>query len=112
MATTSVTLKVSWGKVRLDVPCDLSKSGLELKQEILKLTGVPIERQKLMAKGAWVATLRDDADLSSLTIKEGQAVMLMGTAEVAPSVAAAKEVRKPSSPQPPQSSLLSMIFPI
>ena len=91
MAT--VTLKLSWGKLRFDVPVDTSaKSAMTLKNDILALTGVPIERQKLMAKGAWVATLKDDADLSSLSIKDGQAVMLMGTAEVASSAAGLKEV--------------------
>lgn len=41
-----------------------------------------MERQKLMAKGAWTGTLKDDADLSKMNIKEGQQIMLMGTAEV------------------------------
>jgi ubiquitin carboxyl-terminal hydrolase 14 len=44
--------------------------------------GVPIERQKLMAKGAWVGTLKDDADLEKMNIKENQQILLMGTAEV------------------------------
>ena len=96
----SVTLKLQWGKLRYDVPVDISaKSAMQLKMDILKLTGVPIERQKLMAKGAWVATLKDDADLSALTIKDGQTVMLLGTAEVAPTSAAGglKEVSPTST---------------
>jgi hypothetical protein len=43
---------------------------------------VPIERQKLMAKGAWVGTLKDDADLEKMNIKENQQILLMGTADV------------------------------
>lgn len=35
-----------------------------------------------MAKGAWTGTLKDDQDLSSLTVKPGQTIMLMGTADV------------------------------
>ena len=98
MATPTVV--ISWGKLRFETVISAGMTGLGLKQEILKLTGVPIERQKLMAKGAWVATLRDDADLSSLPIKEGHAMMLMGTAEVAPSVSGAKEVRSSPSIKP------------
>ena len=41
-----------------------------------------MDRQKLMAKGAWTGTLKDDADMSTMKFKEGHAVMLMGTAEV------------------------------
>ena len=41
-----------------------------------------MERQKLMAKGAWVGTLKDEQSLVSLKIKPGQTVMLMGTADV------------------------------
>jgi hypothetical protein len=43
--------------------------------------GVPPERQKLMAKGAWTGTLKDDADLTTLKIKENQVITLMGTAD-------------------------------
>ena len=36
--------------------------------------GVPVERQKVMAKGVWKGTLKDDADLSSMSFKAGQKV--------------------------------------
>lgn len=83
----SVTIKLKWGKDTFEVAADTGKTGLELKQTIKDLTGVPVERQKLMAKGAWPATLKDDASLSGL--KEGHAVMLMGTAETVPVMPAA-----------------------
>lgn len=35
-----------------------------------------------MGKGLWKLTLKDDEDLSKLTIKEGSSIMLIGTAEV------------------------------
>jgi hypothetical protein len=41
-----------------------------------------MDRQKLMAKGAWTGILKDDADMTTMNIKEGQQIMLMGTAEV------------------------------
>lgn len=31
--------------------------------------GVPVDRQKLMAKGGWKGILKDEEDLSKLTIK-------------------------------------------
>ena len=68
---------------------DTSKSVIEFKESIKALTGVPLERQKLMAKGAWPATLKDEAVLGTMDIKEGHQVMLMGTADAAPSAAKA-----------------------
>ena len=41
-----------------------------------------MDRQKLMAKGAWIGVLKDDADMTKLKIKDGQQITLMGTAEV------------------------------
>ena len=37
-------------------------------------SGVPVERQKVMAKGVWKGTLKDDADMSSFTFKPKQKV--------------------------------------
>lgn len=42
------------------------------------LTGVPVERQKLLYKGK---TIKDDADLRSLPTAGGLKFMFMGTAE-------------------------------
>jgi ubiquitin carboxyl-terminal hydrolase 14 len=52
---------------------------------------VCVSRQKLMAKGAWIGTLKDDADMSTMKFKEGQNIMLMGTADVV--VAPVEKVR-------------------
>lgn len=35
----------------------------------------------MMAKGAWTGILKDDQDFSALSIKEGQVITLMGTAD-------------------------------
>lgn len=78
---TTITIKLKWGKENYDVKLDTQKSALEFKNSIKELTGVPIDRQKLIAKGAWSATLKDDAVLSTMAIKDGHNVMLMGTAD-------------------------------
>jgi ubiquitin carboxyl-terminal hydrolase 14 len=78
-----VSIKLKWNKLSYDdVSIDPSQGVAAFKQKVYELTSVPIDRQKLMAKGAWTGTLKDDADLSQLNIKDGQQVMLMGTAEV------------------------------
>ena len=41
-----------------------------------------MDRQKLMAKGAWKGMLKDDADFSTMTFKAKTTVMLMGAADV------------------------------
>ena len=78
-----VNIKLKWNKEVYDqVELDDTKSVDEFKQAIYNLTFVPKDRQKLMAKGAWAGVLKDDADLKAFSIKNGQQVMLMGTAEV------------------------------
>ncbi|CAM9907516.1 unnamed protein product, partial [Phaeothamnion confervicola] len=47
------------------------------------LTGVPGERQKLMAKkGGWKGILKDDEDFSKLGLTDGVQIMLIGSAAV------------------------------
>eukprot|EP01038_Epipyxis_sp_PR26KG_P005030 gene5030-7019_t len=78
-----VGIKLKWNKNNYDnVHIDTNADVATLKKIIYDLTGVPTDRQKLMAKGSWVGVLKDDAVLSTLKIPEGQTIMLMGTAEV------------------------------
>jgi ubiquitin carboxyl-terminal hydrolase 14 len=87
-----VKIKLKWNKeVYSAVELDTTQGVAVFKEAVYKLTAVPTDRQKLMAKGGWTGTLKDEADLSSMTIKEGQQVLLMGSAEV---VAAPKEAVK------------------
>uniref|UniRef100_A0A7S1CA16 ubiquitinyl hydrolase 1 n=1 Tax=Bicosoecida sp. CB-2014 TaxID=1486930 RepID=A0A7S1CA16_9STRA len=51
------------------------------RDTLLKLTGVPVARQKLMAKGVWKGMLKDSVDLSTLSIADGALVTLMGAAD-------------------------------
>jgi ubiquitin carboxyl-terminal hydrolase 14 len=78
-----VNIKIKWNKQTFDqVVIDPSQGVAVLKKQIWDLTGVPTDRQKLMAKGAWIGVLKDEADLSTCKIQEGLQVMLMGTADV------------------------------
>ena len=75
-------VNIKWNKQVFPLEFD-PEDGVEMfKSQVYSLTGVPVERQKLMAKGAWIGTLKDDADMTKLKLKEGHNVMLMGTAEV------------------------------
>ena len=79
MASVKVTIK--WGKQTFDnVEIDTSSPVELFKAQLFALTGVPPERQKIM--GVKGGAVKDDADLSTLGIKPGQKIMLMGSAEV------------------------------
>ena len=78
-----VKVTIKWNKnVYNDVELDTSAPVSAFRQTLQTLTSVPVERQKLMAKGAWKGMLKDTEDLSACKLKEGHTVMLMGTAEV------------------------------
>eukprot|EP01006_Ploeotia_vitrea_P036592 TRINITY_DN66035_c7_g2_i1.p1 TRINITY_DN66035_c7_g2~~TRINITY_DN66035_c7_g2_i1.p1 ORF type:complete len:551 (-),score=21.62 TRINITY_DN66035_c7_g2_i1:145-1797(-) len=80
-----LTICIKWNKQTFEnVEFDPALGVSNLKSVICKLTNVPPERQKLMAKGAWIGTLKDNADLTMLPIKTNHQVMLMGTADVMP----------------------------
>jgi ubiquitin carboxyl-terminal hydrolase 14 len=78
--TMSVSIKIKWNKLVLDATVPETTDAATLKGAIYELTRVPTERQKLMAKGAWVGTLKDDA--TNVKLQNDLVVMLMGTAEV------------------------------
>eukprot|EP00611_Tribonema_gayanum_P012172 TRINITY_DN22822_c0_g1_i1.p1 TRINITY_DN22822_c0_g1~~TRINITY_DN22822_c0_g1_i1.p1 ORF type:complete len:617 (-),score=235.18 TRINITY_DN22822_c0_g1_i1:454-2232(-) len=78
-----VKVNVKWNKqVFPDVELDPSDSVETFKTQLWTLTGVPLERQKLMSKGGWKGILKDDADLSKCTVTDGLQIMLMGSADV------------------------------
>ncbi|KAL2539147.1 Ubiquitin carboxyl-terminal hydrolase 6 [Abeliophyllum distichum] len=73
------TVSVKWQKELFsNVEIDTSQSPYVFKCQLYDLTGVPPERQKIMVKGG---LLKDDADWSTLGVKEGQKFMMMGTAD-------------------------------
>eukprot|EP00850_Spirogloea_muscicola_P007054 SM000034S12808 [mRNA] locus=s34:843081:848940:- [translate_table: standard] len=78
-----VKVSVKWQKELFeDVEIDVSQLPLVFKGQMFALTGVAPERQKIMVKGG---LLQDDAEWSKVAIKEGQKLMMMGTADALPS---------------------------
>ena len=77
MAAISVTIK--WGKEKLTATVKPDDTPTTLFAQLEQRTGVPVARQKLMAKGAWRGVLK--AEMSLAALKDGQNVTLMGTAE-------------------------------
>ncbi|KAF4362082.1 hypothetical protein CsatB_012266 [Cannabis sativa] len=74
-----ITVSVKWQKELLKaVEIDTTQPPYVFKCQLYDLTGVPPERQKIMVKGG---LLKDDADWSTLGVKEGQKLMMMGTAD-------------------------------
>ncbi|KAJ3039022.1 Ubiquitin carboxyl-terminal hydrolase 14 [Rhizophlyctis rosea] len=75
---STVKISVKWSGKKFDnVEVDTTQQGIFLKAQLYTLTGVEPERQKIMAKGG---ILKDDTELSKLGLKEGQTLMMMGTA--------------------------------
>jgi ubiquitin carboxyl-terminal hydrolase 14 len=77
-----VNVRIQWNKNNYDLTIDSNDSVLSFKENVYKITSVPPDRQKLMAKGAWVGTLKNEIDLSKCNIKEGHIITLMGNADV------------------------------
>ncbi|KAM4099991.1 hypothetical protein ACJW30_05G034600 [Castanea mollissima] len=74
-----ITVSVKWQKELFQaVEIDTSQPAYVFKCQLYDLTGVPPERQKIMVKGG---LLKDDADWSTLGVKQGQKLMMMGTAD-------------------------------
>lgn len=64
-----------------DVEVAAGASGRDLKTLLAARTGVPAERQKLIARGKRVA---DDVELAKAQVAEGQTLMMLGTAAPPP----------------------------
>ncbi|KAM5579326.1 ubiquitin carboxyl-terminal hydrolase 6 [Rosa sericea] len=74
-----INVSVKWQKELFKaVEIDTTQPPYVFKCQLYDLTGVPPERQKIMVKGG---LLKDDADWSTLGVKEGQKLMMMGTAD-------------------------------
>lgn len=78
-----VLITLKWNKAVFDkVELDTNSNVGNFKEIIRELTQVPLDRQKLMAKGCWTGFLKDDADFAKMNIKDNQVITLMGTADV------------------------------
>lgn len=65
---------IKWNKLSFECDLDPELGAAIFKSQVYSLTGVPVDRQKLMAKGAWQGVLKDDADMAMMPIVEGQQV--------------------------------------
>ena len=79
-----VTLK--WNKKTFPLTIELGETAATFKERIQALTGVPVTRQKLLAKkGGWKGTLKDEVvlDASNLVVSKDSSltVTLIGSAE-------------------------------
>ncbi|XP_057522340.1 ubiquitin carboxyl-terminal hydrolase 6-like isoform X2 [Amaranthus tricolor] len=78
-AAQTLRVSVKWQKkVFPEMEIDTSQPPYVFKCQLYDLTGVPPERQKIMVKGG---LLKDDAEWASVGVKEGQRLMMMGTAD-------------------------------
>ncbi|KAF9919144.1 Ubiquitin carboxyl-terminal hydrolase 14 [Lobosporangium transversale] len=74
----TIKVNVKWsGKKFDDLELNLDEPGLVFKAQLFALTGVEPDRQKIIVKGG---TLKDDADMNKLGLKNGHTFMMMGTA--------------------------------
>jgi len=75
-----ITVTVKWGKQKLEnVEMDTAAPVELFKAQLYTLTQVPPERQKIM--GVKGGPVKDDANWQALGVKQGQVLMLMGTAD-------------------------------
>jgi hypothetical protein len=74
-----VLVEVKWGKEKLSLNVDLSAGASALNTQLLALTGVPVDRQKVMGgKKAWKGMLKTDAMVGEL--QEAAKLVLIGSA--------------------------------
>ncbi|CDI85137.1 ubiquitin carboxyl-terminal hydrolase, putative [Eimeria praecox] len=83
MAASEVQAAVKWGSKSFSVQIDLNEPLEVFQAQLYTLTGVPVERQKLLCKGK---TIKVDADLRAVATSGCPKIMLMGTAEEAAKV--------------------------
>ena len=69
MAAISVTIK--WGKEKLAATVKPDDTPTTLFAQLEERTGVPVARQKLMAKGAWRGVLKAEMSLAALKDVQG-----------------------------------------
>lgn len=75
-----IKVNIKWNKeLYKDVEVDLEEPPEMFKIQLMSLTGVPIERQKVLTKGGRLG----DNEWGKAVLKDGMTIMMMGTAEVA-----------------------------
>ncbi|KAG6551766.1 hypothetical protein Mapa_006857 [Marchantia paleacea] len=96
------TVSVKWQKQTFPaVEIDTDQPPYVFKCQLYDLTGVPPERQKIMLKGE---LLKDDGDWGRLGVKDGQKLMMMGTADAIPDAPKEKPIFLEDLPEDQQGS--------
>ena len=84
----SIPITIKWaGQKPFEVEVDPKEDGATLKMQIYSITGVEVDRQKILVKGG---PLKDDQDMSKLGLKPKQTIMMMGSATELPQAPAKK----------------------
>eukprot|EP00897_Mesotaenium_endlicherianum_P007692 jgi/Mesen1/6951/ME000360S06216 len=101
-----VRVSVKWQKeVFQDLDIDTEQPPIVFKGQLFALTAVPPERQKILVKGG---VLQDDGDWAKYAIKEGQRLMMMGTADVVPTAPEKAPVFLEDLPEEDQDGLVNL----
>ena len=76
---TVYKINVKWGKQTFkDVELDTTQDAETFMTQLYALTNVPVEKQKITIKGT---KLKEDTEMSKLSLKDGMTIMMIGTAE-------------------------------
>jgi len=87
----ALKVNIKWGREKFkDVALDTTASPEDFMATVYSLTGVPVDRQKLMCR-AWKRKLTTDADFSAMAkLKKGLQIMLIGSSTGIPKPSVAK----------------------
>jgi ubiquitin carboxyl-terminal hydrolase 14 len=80
MESQTIKVNIKWGKKMLEgVEIDMGQDIMTFKCQVYSQTFVPVEKQKIMAKGKMIKEDMEWKDYPA--VKDGAVLMLMGTAE-------------------------------
>lgn len=79
----NINVNVKWGQTKHNLDADTDESPQIFKAQLFELTGVPLERMKIMFKGK---NLTDDNwdNFLKAGLKKGETLMMMGSADALP----------------------------
>lgn len=82
----SFKVQVKWGKEKFTLELNTEQPPSAFKEAIYQKTGVPVERQKIMAPKAWTGTLKESWiwKKGSCQLKDGSKVNVVGTSTGVP----------------------------
>jgi len=111
-----VKIRLKWkGQIYNDVEVDINSSAREFKKTVRNITGISERDQQLVAHGVWQGNLKDEADLSSLSLTDRQTIMLMSGGAVGASQSTSTKIQvtaAPAPPPPPQTPILPVAWAV